>query len=55
MEKVLEATLIVSTAVVITAVIFLYVKWIVESDRDNIFTVLAPVVFLLWLFLIFTL
>jgi len=53
MDKVINATLIVFLAIVITTCIVSYVQWLFESERDNWFTVFGLLIFLIWLFLIF--
>lgn len=54
MEKVVAATVVMISVLTITAMIVEYVKWMVDHDIDNAFTILGPIVFLLWLLLVFT-
>ena len=49
-----EATLIVILALIVTFLIVSWVDFLVRNDKDNWFTVLSPIILILWLILVLT-
>jgi len=55
MENIITATAMMAIVLAFTWVIVSWVSYAVEKGWDNFITVLGPIVFLLWILLIFAL
>ena len=49
MNPFIEAGLIITAALLLSAIIMTWVKYLVDRDMDNVFTVMGPIIIVMWL------